>query len=140
MTSGAANWGTWKPAEAPLDRLLDIRQRMLRLSRIAAFRSLAAPWRAFGAVAASIWHSPERLVSCGDAAGLVEPFSGEGIWAALTSGSAAGAAMASYFSGCAGALENYSRWVGDTFGASYARYGERAAFWRTNCRRIDNHR
>jgi flavin-dependent dehydrogenase len=60
----------------------------------------------------------------------VDPYSGEGIWAALTSGEAAGAAMAAFFSGRPGALEEYSNRVGDTFGTAYACDGERAMFWR----------
>ena len=41
------------------------------------------------------WHSDQGIISCGDAAGLIDPISGEGITAAL-------------FSGCLGANKIYS--------------------------------
>ena len=60
------------------------------------------------------------MVSCGDAAGLVDPISGEGLTAALVSGKRAGAAVASFLSGEPGALDDYSRWVRDWAQARYA--------------------
>jgi flavin-dependent dehydrogenase len=60
------------------------------------------------------------VVSCGDAAGLVDPISGEGLTAALVSGKRAGAAVASFLSGKPGALDAYSRWVRDWGQARYA--------------------
>jgi flavin-dependent dehydrogenase len=60
------------------------------------------------------------VVSCGDAAGLVDPISGEGLTAALVSGKRAGAAVASFLSGQHGALADYSRWVRDWGQARYA--------------------
>ena len=46
------------------------------------------------------------MVSCGDAAGLIDPISGEGLTAALVSGKRAGEAVASFLSGEPGALTN----------------------------------
>lgn len=66
------------------------------------------------------WSHAAGVVSCGDAAGLVDPLSGEGLTAALVSGKRAGAAVASFLSGEAGALTDYSRWVRDW---AQARYG-----------------
>ena len=60
------------------------------------------------------------MVSCGDAAGLVDPISGEGLTAALVSGKRAGAAVASFLSGKPDALADYSRWVRDWGQARYA--------------------
>jgi len=66
------------------------------------------------------WRHEAGVVSCGDAAGLVDPTSGEGLTAALVSGKRAGAAIASFLSGEAGALADYSRWVRDWGRARYA--------------------
>lgn len=66
------------------------------------------------------WHAGSALVSCGDAAGLVNPYSGEGITAALLSGWEAGIAVASFLHGAGErALQEYSMWVGNTFARRY---------------------
>jgi menaquinone-9 beta-reductase len=66
------------------------------------------------------WHTDSALVSCGDAAGLVNPYSGEGITAALLSGWEAGTAVASFLHGKGErALQDYSAWVETTFGKLY---------------------
>jgi len=66
------------------------------------------------------WSHEAGVVSCGDAAGLIDPISGEGLTAALVSGKRAGAAVASFLSGEPGALDDYSRWVRDWAQARYA--------------------
>jgi flavin-dependent dehydrogenase len=66
------------------------------------------------------WSHEAGVVSCGDAAGLVDPISGEGLTAALVSGQRAGAAVASFLSGKPGALGAYSRWIRDWGQARYA--------------------
>jgi flavin-dependent dehydrogenase len=66
------------------------------------------------------WHAGSALVSCGDAAGLVNPYSGEGITAALLSGWEAGTAVASFLHGKGKrALEEYSVWVENAFRRRY---------------------
>ena len=67
------------------------------------------------------WHHLDGLTSCGDAAGLVDPLTGEGITAALESGLAAGRAVAEFvLSGRDVApLVAYSRWVGSTYRQRY---------------------
>jgi menaquinone-9 beta-reductase len=66
------------------------------------------------------WSHEAGVVSCGDAAGLVDPVSGEGLTAALVSGKRAGAAVASFLSAEPGALDEYSRWVRNWGLARYA--------------------
>ena len=74
------------------------------------------------------WHSRDGLVSCGDAAGLVDPYSAEGISAALESGYRAGFASSKYALRRAPEfLEEYSVWVRDSFTRKYA-YSQ--LFWR----------
>jgi flavin-dependent dehydrogenase len=57
------------------------------------------------------WHHDAGVVSCGDAAGLVDPTSGEGLTAALATGKRAGMAMVSFLAGDPNALAEYSQWV-----------------------------
>jgi geranylgeranyl reductase family protein len=45
---------------------------------------------------ADCWHNNNGIVSCGDAAGLIDPLSGEGITAALVSGQMAGFGIHNY--------------------------------------------
>jgi menaquinone-9 beta-reductase len=78
---------------------------------------LGALWSGKG----SKWHHETGVVSCGDAAGLVDPTSGEGLTVALASGKNAGMAVASFLAGEAGALVEYSRWVRDWGQLHYAR-------------------
>ncbi len=77
---------------------------------------LGALWSGEG----TVWSHEAGVVSCGDAAGLVDPISGEGLTAALVSGKRAGAAIASFLSGDFDALAEYSRWVSDWARARYA--------------------
>ncbi len=76
----------------------------------------AALWSGKG----TSWSHKAGVVSCGDAAGLIDPTSGEGLTAALVSGKRAGAAVASFLSGEPDALDDYSRWVRDWGLARYA--------------------
>jgi flavin-dependent dehydrogenase len=80
------------------------------------------------------WHHAAGILSCGDAAGLVDPVNGEGITAALISGRAAAAAMHEFLrSGRrSGALGAYSAWVEATFAARYRRTPVRTV-WRQLC-------
>ena len=77
---------------------------------------LGALWSGKG----TAWSHEAGVVSCGDAAGLVDPVSGEGLTAALVSGNRAGAAIASFLSGDLGALVEYGQWVRDWGRAAYA--------------------
>ena len=85
------------------------------------------PWRGGSAHLwsgrAGLWHRPEGVVSCGDAAGLVDPSSGEGLTAALISGWEAGRAVGLFVVSGRDArmLEQYSSWVREYFKARYAR-------------------
>ena len=67
------------------------------------------------------WHHPSGVLSCGDAAGLMNPYGGEGMTAALRSGEQAGKAILSYLSGNRNSLklEEYSEWITKHFGRQY---------------------
>jgi menaquinone-9 beta-reductase len=81
---------------------------------------LAAMWSGNG----SDWRHEAGVVSCGDAAGLVDPTCGEGLTGALLSGKRAGAAIASFLAGQFGALAEYSRWVHDWGQSRYSASSE----------------
>lgn len=108
----------------------DLRTRIERLKEVYDFTrrsrlrgGLLSLWSGAG----QLWHRPDGLVSCGDAAGLVDPYSAEGISAALESGYRAGVASAKYALGKTSEfLEEYSEWVRDSFSRKYA-YSE--LFW-----------
>jgi flavin-dependent dehydrogenase len=80
------------------------------------------------------WHHDAGLVSCGDAAGLVDPVNGEGLTAALASGLAAGDAAARFvLHGCdVRSLRGYTEWVKAYFTARYAPSPVRSA-WKQLC-------
>jgi geranylgeranyl reductase family protein len=67
------------------------------------------------------WHHPSGIVSCGDAAGLINPYSGEGMAAALRSGEQAGKAISGYLLGNRDPLklEEYSKWIIEHFSQQY---------------------
>ncbi|MFD7663755.1 NAD(P)/FAD-dependent oxidoreductase [Streptomyces sp. NPDC059788] len=71
------------------------------------------------------WHTADGVLACGDAAGLVDPLTAEGIGSAVVSGTQAGLAAASYALGRARSLDDYSTWVADWAATRY-----RPAKWR----------
>lgn len=58
-----------------------------------------------------IWHDDDGVVSCGDAAGVVDPLTGEGIGPALLTGRFAGVAAAQYAHDRGDTLARYSDWL-----------------------------
>jgi geranylgeranyl reductase family protein len=67
------------------------------------------------------WHHTSGVVSCGDAAGLINPYTGEGMTAALKSGEQAGKAVTSYLLANRDPLklEKYSEWIIGHFNQQY---------------------
>lgn len=67
------------------------------------------------------WHHPVGVVSCGDAAGLINPHTGEGMTAALRSGKQAGEAISSYLlkNRDPSVLKEYSAWIIEYFSRQY---------------------
>jgi len=80
------------------------------------------------------WHNEAGLVACGDAAGLVDPVTGEGLTAALTSGWAAGTAVSNFltYKRDSSWLKNYTNRVSTTFDMAYAMSPGRTA-WKRLC-------
>lgn len=77
-------------------------------------------WAPVWSGATDVWHRGDGLLSCGDAAGMVDPQNGEGVGAALITGQHAGQAAARYVAGDRDALAAYSRWLA---GWAVARFG-----------------
>jgi len=121
LGDGVANVGVCWLARAPGSLVKASAISLLRDHHIAppvAWRGgLGALWSGSG----SRWHHPAGIVSCGDAAGLVNPFTGEGLTAALVSGRAAGAAVGQFLRHPRAQvhLEDYSLRVGQLFTAAY---------------------
>lgn len=67
------------------------------------------------------WHHTSGVVSCGDAAGLINPYGGEGVTAALISGEQAGKAISNYLLGNRNPLKlaEYSHWIIEHFSQQY---------------------
>jgi len=99
---------------------------------------LGEPWRG-GLVPLwsgerALWHRSAGIVSCGDAAGLVDPSSGEGLSAALRSGWEAGQAVGRFVQagGDVRILGAYSSWIREYFTIRNARSTPRD-FWDAWC-------
>lgn len=67
------------------------------------------------------WHDSMGIVSCGDSAGLGNPFTGEGMTAALLSGEQAGIAVSRYLRDNCNLLhlQKYSQWLRQHFEQEY---------------------
>jgi flavin-dependent dehydrogenase len=122
MGEGKANVGVFVPARASgavmkaLGR--SFVERRQGAGRVSWRGGLGALWSGRG----KVWHNNAGLVSCGDAAGLIDPLTGEGITAALLSGVAAGNAIGAFLHGNRDCrlLEIYSSWMARTFSHLYA--------------------
>ena len=107
-----------RPAEAPylrahLARLCQ--QHGTTLARLTGVRGYRLPVARPGAALAR-----GRALVCGDAAGLVDPLSGDGIYEAVVSGAYAAEAVGELLSGCSDGLESYEQRLRGRFGRSMA--------------------
>lgn len=73
-----------------------------------------------------VWHDDDGVVSCGDAAGVVDPLTGEGIGPALLTGRYAGTAVANYVRDRRDQLARYSEWLRDWASLRFQPSGRRA--------------
>ena len=120
--------GLTKPAASTLRE--QMREQLARLGSppdVSLRGGLGAMWTGAGAR----WRHDAGVVSCGDAAGLVDPTSGEGLTAALVSGKRSGEAIARFLAGASSALAEYSEWVSDWAASRYrsSLEGSRLAVW-----------
>lgn len=120
LGGGRVNIGVCATMRAPAylrDRTVAYLDRWQAVER-EPLRAGAGPmWSGLG----QRWHHDGGLVSCGDAAGLVDPLTGEGIAPAMESGINAADAIASYLGSASNrALAMYSDWVRQTFSRRYS--------------------
>jgi menaquinone-9 beta-reductase len=120
LADGQINFGVCtlaKPAGQPLTRLALEHAQAYGLQAQDRLRGAReATWSGLG----RRWHHLAGILSCGDAAGLADPDTGEGVAAALLSGQQAGKALARYLDDARLChLEDYSQWVRQYFGDSY---------------------
>jgi len=123
IAEDCANVGICLFSRSPGPRLRTVATEFARLLG----GDLGEPWRG-GLVQLwsgerVLWHRSEGIVCCGDAAGLVDPSSGEGLSAALRSGWEAGQAVGRFVQsgGDIRALGAYSAWIREYFITKYAR-------------------
>src|SRR6202008_539360 len=90
MGDGRANTGVFVPATASGAVIKALGRSFLERRHGAASVSWRGGVGALWSGRGKVWHNNAGLVSCGDAAGLIDPLTGEGITAALLSGEAAG--------------------------------------------------
>jgi flavin-dependent dehydrogenase len=120
-SDNTVNLGIWICAEKPGVNLHALGEELLRdyqARRHGKWRGGFTPlWSGRG----KQWHHPSGVVSCGDAAGIVNPFNGEGMTAALLSGEKAGEAVADFITGSRRSLhlEKYSYWIREYFNRAY---------------------
>lgn len=124
-----ANWGVWTLTDRASLVLPIFRDRMRRLTEYEGYSPLRSGPARLWSNRGRNWHTSTGMLSCGDAAGLVDPFNGEGISAALLSGYNAGLAASSFLEGNIDALNKYSDWVRSFFSKIYHPDEDRARFW-----------
>jgi geranylgeranyl reductase family protein len=121
ISEKVANVGVCMLNENPKANLKSLGEELLRENHanpLGRWRGGQEPlWSGLG----QYWHHPAGIVSCGDAAGLINPSSGEGMTSALRSGNQAGKAITSYLSGNRHPLklEEYSKWISEHFSQQY---------------------
>ncbi len=129
LANGEVNIGVCAASQPPRD----FRQRTLTYldmwcpGQSPHLRAGAGPlWSGRGRT----WHDPRGLISCGDAAGLVDPLTGEGIAPAFESGMAGAAALLGWLANRETTdLARYSRLIRETFEHRYGQTPARS-IWR----------
>jgi flavin-dependent dehydrogenase len=116
----ASNVGICALAKSGSPALLAQMKKLLKHLKVPGSVSVRGGLGALWSGSGTKWHHETGVVSCGDAAGLVDPTSGEGLTVALASGKYAGMAVASFLAGEPDALVGYSRWVREWGQVHYA--------------------
>jgi flavin-dependent dehydrogenase len=115
------NMGVCVLDEKPNANLKSLGEELLKDHHARPLGRWRSGWEPLWSGLGQSWHHPSGVVSCGDAAGLVNPFHGEGMTAALGSGEQAGKAIVGYLLGNRDTLklEKYSHWIIEHFSRQY---------------------
>ena len=121
ISEKVANVGVCVLNEKPKANLRLLGEEFLREHHANPLGRWRGGWGPLWSGVGQYWHHPSGVVSCGDAAGLINPYGGEGITAALRSGEQAGKAISSYLLGNRDPLklEEYSKWIIEYFSRQY---------------------
>jgi geranylgeranyl reductase family protein len=121
ISERVANVGVCVFSEKPSINLKLLGEELLREYRANPLGKWRGGWGPLWSGLGQYWHHPSGVVSCGDAAGLINPHSGEGITAALESGEQAGKTISNYLLENHNPLklEEYSKWIIEYFGQKY---------------------
>ncbi|WP_442785105.1 NAD(P)/FAD-dependent oxidoreductase [Amycolatopsis sp. H20-H5] len=116
--SGTRNTGVFSLSRSDLRRNIEI------LSNSAgSHKDATAQWRGgyepLWSGDGRVWHHDFGMISCGDAAGVVDPLTGEGMGPALLTGSVGGRAAAMFAQGDRRQLHHYSDWLAEWASARY---------------------
>lgn len=116
-----ANIGICVLNEKPKANLRSLGEELLKDHHANPLGRWRGGWGPLWSGLGQYWHHSSGVVSCGDAAGLISPYSGEGMTAALRSGKQAGKAISDYLLGNRNPLklEEYSHWVFEHFSRQY---------------------
>jgi menaquinone-9 beta-reductase len=124
ISERVANVGVCVFNEKPKVNLRLLGEELLREYHATPLGKWRSGWGPLWSGRGQYWHHPSGIVSCGDAAGLINPHSGEGITAALRSGEQAGKAIFNYLreNNNSLKLEEYSKWIFEYFSQKYKKY------------------
>ena len=116
-----ANMGVCVLNEKPKANLRSLGEELLKDHHAKPLGRWHGGWVPLWSGLGQSWHHSSGVASCGDAAGLINPYSGEGMTAALRSGEQAGKAISDYLLGNRDPrkLDEYSHWIIEHFSRQY---------------------
>ena len=121
ISEKVANVGVCVLNEKPKANLRALGEELLKDHHAKPLGRWRGGWGPLWSGLGQYWHHPSGVVSCGDAAGLINPCGGEGMTAALRSGEQAGKAISGYLLGNRDRLklEEYSERIIERFSQQY---------------------
>ena len=121
VSEKTANIGACVLNEKPKANLRSLGEELLKDHHAKPLGRWRGGWGPLWSGLGQYWNHTSGVVSCGDAAGLIHPNTGEGMTAALRSGEQAGKAISSYLLGNRDPLklEEYSKWIIEHFSRQY---------------------